>query len=75
MGPSALERALVKALAPDKEGYLPYGHLSVAGLVGWGAISAQAQLEGEPAPKPNTKPFEHLDDLDGLTEQLGTALS
>jgi len=34
MGPSALEKALVKALAPDREGYLPYGHLSVAGLVG-----------------------------------------
>ena len=44
------------------------------GLVGWGAVSAQAQLQGEPDPKPNTRPWQHLPDLDALTERLWTAL-
>jgi hypothetical protein len=74
MGPSALEKALVKALAPEKEGFQPYGHLSVHGLIGWGAISAQAQLTGDPVPKPNTRPFEHLDGLAKLQVELSRAL-
>ena len=75
MGPTAIEeRALVTALAPQGVGKLGYGQFSMNGLVGWGAVSAQAQLQGEPDPKPNTRPWQHLPDLDALTERLWTAL-
>ena len=75
IGPTA--RALVVALAPEGVGKLPYGRLSVDGLVGWGALVAHARQQNppEPGPRPNTRPWEHLPDLAALTERLGAALS
>jgi hypothetical protein len=76
MGPTAVARALVAALAPDKVGFLPYGQLSISGLVGWGALVAHAWQQDPPEPglRPNTKPFGHLGDLAALGEQLRSAL-
>lgn len=75
-GPTALERALVVALAPEGVGKLPYGQLSVDGAVGWGALVAHARQQHPPGPepRPNERPWEHLDDLDALSERLGAAL-
>jgi hypothetical protein len=66
----------VVALAPEKVGLLPYGHLAVDGLVGWGALVAHARQTDptEPEPRPNTRPWQHLPDLDALTEQFGRTL-
>ena len=77
MGPSALERALVAHLAPRGLPRLGYGNLIVDGLVGWGALSARAQQRSspsQPAPKPNTSPWQHLGDLEALSTQLGRRL-
>ena len=76
MGPSALERALVAALAPQGIGKLGWGQLDVKGLIGWGALVARARQADppEPDPRPNTKPWEHLGDLDELRQRLGAAL-
>jgi hypothetical protein len=78
MGPSALERAVVTALAPQGVGKLGYGQHSIDGLVGWAALVARAQQgdpPSQPAPRPNIRPWEHLGDLDALSEQLGMALA
>jgi hypothetical protein len=76
MGPSAMERALLTALAPEKVGLLPYGQFSVNGLVGWGALVAHARQTElpEPDPKPNERPWEHLGDLPALSERLSAAM-
>jgi hypothetical protein len=76
MGPTALERALVASLAAQGMGKLPYGHLSISGLVGFGALVAQARQADpeEPDPRPGTRPWQHLGDLAALSEQLGVAL-
>jgi hypothetical protein len=72
MGPSALERALVAHLAPQGIPKLGYG-ITVDGLVGWGVLVARAQQgnpSSQPAPKPNTSPWEHLGDLSAIRQQL-----
>ena len=68
MGPTALERALVAALAPQGIGKLAYGQLAVNGLIGGGVLAATHQ-----AP-PTARPFEHLGDLAGISSQLGAML-
>jgi hypothetical protein len=77
IGPTALLRACVASLAPQGVGRLPYGNVEVPGLVGWGVLKARAQRRDPPVegPKANTRPFEHLGDLEALTEQLSVALS
>jgi hypothetical protein len=75
IGPTALERALVAALAPQGAGLLGYGQLDVKGLAGWGALVARARQQGEPDPRPNTEAWAHLGDLGELREQLAYALS
>jgi hypothetical protein len=40
---------------------------------GWGALVARAQQgdpPGQPGPRPNARPWEHLGDLEALSEQL-----
>ena len=76
IGPDALERALVVALAPQGLGKLGWGQLKVNGLIGWGAVCAQALLQDPPVQvPPNARPWQHLPDLDALSEQLSVALS
>ena len=74
MGPTALERALVVALAPEGIDKFGWGQLRANGLIGWAVAVAEAQRKGQPGPKPNTQPFGHLGDLDALREQLSRAL-
>jgi hypothetical protein len=77
VGPTALERALVSALMPEGVGKLAHGNLTVDGLVGWGALVARAQQgspPGQPAPRPNTRPWEHLGDLGQISTQLARRL-
>ena len=75
MGPTALERALL-SIAPSGVGKLPWANLRVDGLIGWGAVVARAHLQNPPAPDPapNSRPWEHLGDLEALSEQLGAKL-
>jgi hypothetical protein len=53
-----------------------WGHFTMEGLIGWGALVARARQQDppEPDPRPGTKPWEQLGDLASLTEQLGAAL-
>jgi hypothetical protein len=74
MGPTALERALVMAVAPQGLGILPYGNLAVPGLIGWGALCAEAHRRGEVPPEPNRTGWAHLPDLDALANRLRSAL-
>jgi hypothetical protein len=74
MGPTALERALVAALAPQGIGELPYGQHTVNGLIGWAVLRVEAQRRGTESPKPNSSPWQHLGDLTELSEQLSSAL-
>jgi hypothetical protein len=69
LGPSSLERALVAHLTPDQLGMLPYGQLSVSGLVGW----AVAAYEDSSTPA-NSSPFGHLADIEALPGKLRAAL-
>jgi hypothetical protein len=69
LGPSSLERALVAHLTPDQLGMLPYGQLSVSGLVGW-AVAAYEDFS-TPA---NSSPFGHLADIEALPGKLRAAL-
>ena len=54
---------------PSGVSKLGWGQLKVRGLVGWGAVRATREIS------PNGVPFEHLGDLDALSEQLNAALS
>ena len=58
VGPTALERALVAALAPDGVGKLDYGHFAMDGVIGWSVLVAQARRTdpAEPDPQPNARP-------------------
>jgi hypothetical protein len=72
IGPTALERAFVAALAPEGIGKLDYGNLVVDDLMRWGGLVAEARL-ADPAgigPEPNSRPWEHLPDLAALSDQL-----
>ena len=67
------------ALVPSgigKLSLLPYGQFSMSGLVGWGALVADARQTDlpEPDPKPNERPWVHLGDLPALSERLNAAL-
>jgi hypothetical protein len=78
IGPSALERSLTSHLRPDLVPKLDgWNQVTMSGLVGWAALVARAQQgssSGQPAPKANARAWEHLGDLDALSEQLGAAL-
>jgi hypothetical protein len=67
---------LVAAPTPDRLGKLGYGQLAVDGLIGWSALVAHARRQ-RPAvdPRPNTKSWQHVGDLEALSEQLGVALA
>jgi hypothetical protein len=69
IGPTALERALVTVLAPEKLGTLGWGNTRVSGLVGWGALFVRARQQ-QPDPEPNARPWRHLGDLAAITRQL-----
>ena len=69
LGTSALERALVAHHAPDLTGKLPYGQLSVQGLVGWAVAAGR-----DPSTQPNAKPFGHLSDFEEMPGRLRAAL-
>lgn len=51
-----------------------YGNLQITGLVGFGALVAEAHHRGTSAPKSNGQPFEHLGDLGQIREQLARRL-
>ena len=74
MGPTALMRALVAAVAPQGVGMLGWGKLSVDGLVGWAVLVAEARRRGKVPPPPNRTPWAHLPDLDRVTEQVRSVL-
>jgi hypothetical protein len=64
----------VSHLCPDLVGKLDgWNQVTMSGLAGWAASVARAHQgdsSSQPAPKPNTRPWEHLGDLEALTEQL-----
>ena len=64
--------------ARTREGGVPaYGDLAVDGLVGSGDSGAQGRAgrsRGARDPRPGTRPWQHLGDLEALSEQLGVAL-
>ena len=74
MGPTALERSLVAHLMPSGIDKLGWGQHTMEGLIGWGGLVARARQQNLPDPRPGTKPWEHLPDLDALSEQLKAAL-
>jgi hypothetical protein len=76
VGPSALERALVVALVPEKLGRLSWGNLRVDGLIGWAVLVTRARQQNPPAPDPapNSRSWEHLADISEMSDELRTAL-
>jgi hypothetical protein len=74
MGPTALERALVTSIAPSGVGKLDFGNFSMPGLIGFGAVVAEAHRRGESPPSPGIKPWQHLGDVDALSERLSVTL-
>ena len=82
VGPSSLSRAMLDALAAsDNQATranaerLRDESLDVR-PVGWGALVAHARQQDppEPDPQPNSRPWEHLDDLAALSERLKAVL-
>jgi hypothetical protein len=74
VGATSLMRAVVTALAPEGIGKLGWGQLALTGLIGYGALVAEAHRQGESPPKPGRIPWEHLSDLAALSEHLGAKL-
>jgi hypothetical protein len=64
-----LERALVSSIEPGLVGLLGYDSLRIPRLRGW-AVDAHHDQQI----RPNSKAWEHLDDLEALPGQLRAAL-
>lgn len=69
VGPSAMERALLVALGLTGRHWPTSA--TMPGLIGWGALAADAARRGQPIPAPNPTPWAHLGDLDTLRSRLG----
>ena len=83
VGPTSLTQAMLGALmaSDDQATRAKAEKVRNEGLdvrpIGWGALVAHARQQNppEPDPRPNTRPWGHLDDLAALSEQLSAALS
>ncbi|GAA6527955.1 hypothetical protein [Intrasporangium sp. DVR] len=68
VGPSAMERSLTRSLGVG--GKWTEGADALGGLVGFGALAADALRAGTPAPQPNTAPWAHVPNLDAIAHAL-----
>lgn len=69
VGPSAMERALLVALGLTGRHWPTSA--TMPGLIGWGALAADAARAGRPVPQPNPTAWAHLGDLDTVRSRLG----